>query len=499
MTPSSQPAADIIADRVLVGLQSIRISRLSTHPIPLVAGALVAVAGQGPKDSNGAGKSSLIAQISLLQADEQWRFGSGAQSAVDLLFNAEDAGGEDRWGSADHGYVIGVFTDPVAEDLAVLRRRALTVWLRIDRGNQRGPRLKLRWHDGLHLPTGTSEDERERSADVLWSALAPRAGRQDLPVRDLPRVLYGGHVRCLSFLSTSVRASLTPNLLAQPLNDIPEHRIFAAIAALTGIDHELEQERQARRHEYDHSEQVAAATAGLATWEEDIRAVEAGIDARDATRQLLAEAGDCWRSRTARLLRDAVEREEQIRAELAGLGEAADRCAGQIGELTEQIAQLADDEAFCERLRRAERTVATAADADRALETERALLTRQIEDSERHQRDLVALARDADGRDQASAAAERRDAERAVEVATKGVGIAEQALETAEERLRATDATRTRAQHQHDLLAAAGVPALTWLDAVSARDGARVSLAGIQVPWEDAVVVEPAQLAAARA
>ena len=67
--------------------------------------------------------------------------------------------------------------------------------------------------------------------------------------------------------TTSVRASVTPNLLAQPLNEISERRIFEAIAALTGIDRELEKERQARRHEYDRLQEASAAESDLATCE----------------------------------------------------------------------------------------------------------------------------------------------------------------------------------------------------------------------------------------
>ena len=172
MSGSTPQEEDIVGDRVLVGLQSVRISRLSTHPVPVAAGTLIAVAGQGPKDSNGAGKSSLIAQISLLHADEQWRFSSGAPAAVDLLFNAEDAGGEDRWGNADHGYLIGIFA-PSAGTVDQLQASALTVWIRIDRSSQKGPRLKLRWQDGLHLPTGDSEAEREQAADSVSADPAP--------------------------------------------------------------------------------------------------------------------------------------------------------------------------------------------------------------------------------------------------------------------------------------------------------------------------------------
>ncbi len=52
---------DIVGPRVLVGVQMVDISRLSAHPVPLTNGGLITVAGQGPKDSNGAGKSSFIA------------------------------------------------------------------------------------------------------------------------------------------------------------------------------------------------------------------------------------------------------------------------------------------------------------------------------------------------------------------------------------------------------------------------------------------------------
>ena len=75
-------STDVVGSRVLTGIQLINISRLSAHPVPMVSGGLVTVAGQGPKDSNGAGKSSFIAGISLLSGDEQWRWSSGAPGHV---------------------------------------------------------------------------------------------------------------------------------------------------------------------------------------------------------------------------------------------------------------------------------------------------------------------------------------------------------------------------------------------------------------------------------
>jgi hypothetical protein len=494
MSGSEPLEEDIVNDRVLVGLQSVRISRLSAHPVPVAVGTLIAVAGQGPKDSNGAGKSSLIAQVSLLHADEQWRFGSGAPAAVELLFNAEDAGGEDRWGNADHGYLIGVFAPAAAGTLDQLQAGALTVWIRIDRSSQKGPRLKLRWQDGLHLPTGDSEAEREQAADLLWQALPLRAGRQDVAARDLPRTLYGEHVRCVSFLSTSVRASVTPNLLAQPLNEISERRIFEAIAALTGIDHELEKERQARRHEYDRQQEASDAESDLATWEESSQVIEDGIDARDRARGRVAEAADRWRSRTALLLCHAVQRDADIQAEITGIDTAIDQDSRIAQELAGQAAELADDEAFTRRQQAAMTTFSRLDGDDRELGNQIATLEQQIEDADRLLRKARETARDADGRDEPTADRDRADADSALEEAVKAVGVTESTLAAARERLRDAENGRDLARQQIDLLAAEGISAIGLLDAVVLDEPDRAQWEASLWPYREAAVVDSAEL-----
>jgi hypothetical protein len=494
MSGSTPQEEDIVGDRVLVGLQSVQISRLSTHPVPVAAGTLIAVAGQGPKDSNGAGKSSLIAQVSLLHADEQWRFGSGAPAAVDLLFNAEDAGGEDRWGNADRGYVIGVFAPP-AGTLDQLQAGSLTVWIRIDRSNQKGPRLKLRWQDGLHLPAGDSEAEREQAADSLWQALPPRAPhRQDVAARDLPRTLYGEHVRCVSFLSTSVRASVTPNLLAQPLNEISERRIFEAIAALTGIDHELEKERQARRHEYDRQQEARGAESDLATWEESTQVVEDGIDARDRARGHVTEAAGHWRSRTARLLCDAIQRDADIQTEIAEIDGTIDQDDRKAQELARQAAELADDEAFTRRQQAAINTFGKLDGDDRELGNQIATLERQIEDTDRLLRAARETARDADGRDEPTADRERAEADSAEEEAVKAVGVTEKALADAQIRLRDAESGKDLARQQIDLLAAEGISATGLLDAIVLNDQQRPQWEPTLWPYREAAVVDSTEL-----
>jgi len=493
MSGSTPQEEDIVGTRVLVGLQSVRISRLSTHPVPVSAGTLIAVAGQGPKDSNGAGKSSLIAQVSLLHADEQWRFGSGAPAAVDLLFNAEDAGGEDRWGNADHGYLIGVFAPP-AGALEQLQASALTVWIRIDRSSQKGPRLKLRWQDGLHLPAGDSEAEREQAADSLWQVLPPRAGRQDLGARDLPRTLYGEHVRCVSFLSTSVRASVTTNLLAQPLNEISERRIFEAIATLTGIDHELETERQARRHEHDRQREASKAKSDLASWEEGTQVIEDGIDARDRGRVHVADAALSWRSRTARLLWDALQRDANIKTETSKIEIMIGRDSRNALELAGQAADLADDEAFTQRQQAAMTEFDKLDSVDRGLDKQIAGFEQQIEDADRLLREAKETARDADGRDEPAAVRERSAADLALEDAIKAVGVAESALTKAQARLRDTESGRDLAQQQIELLAAEGISAIGLLDSVILNDRQRPFWEPALWPYREAAVVDSGQL-----
>ena len=415
-------------------------------------------------------------------------------AAVDLLFNAEDAGGEDRWGNADHGYLIGVFAPAAAGTLDQLQASALTVWIRIDRSSQKGPRLKLRWQDGLHLPTGDSEAEREQAADSLWQALPPRAGRQDVAARDLPRTLYGEHVRCVSFLSTSVRASVTPNLLAQPLNEISERRIFEAIAALTGIDHELEKERQARRHEYDRQREAHDAETELASWEESAQVIEDGIDARDRARGQVAEAAGRWRSRTARLLCDALQRDTDIRAEISGIDTEIEQDSRTAHELAGQAAELADDKAFTQRQQAAMTAFSKLDGEDRELGNQIATLEQQIEDADRLLRAARETARDADGRDEPTADRERADADTTLEEAVKAVGVTERTLATARERLRDAESGRDLARQQIDLLATEGISAICLLDAIVLNDQQRSKWEPALWPYREAAVVDSDEL-----
>jgi hypothetical protein len=84
----------IVGNRQLVAVQVFDISRLTTHPVPIMPGTFVAVSGVGPRgDSNGSGKTSFLSAISILLADPQWNLeGNSGKSIAGLLFRPAAAG-----------------------------------------------------------------------------------------------------------------------------------------------------------------------------------------------------------------------------------------------------------------------------------------------------------------------------------------------------------------------------------------------------------------------
>ncbi|MFF3444752.1 chromosome partitioning protein ParA [Streptosporangium sp. NPDC002721] len=551
---ATAPSENVVGDRVLVAVQPVNISRLSTHPVPTVPGTLIVVAGAGPKDSNGAGKSSFIAMITALLGDEQWRFASGAKSVAELLFNAELAagGGGRTWASADHGYIVGVFApaasvhtdsvhtdsvrtgpvrtgpasgdpvngDPVNGDPVnggspdtgspdtgdlghTSLNDAVTVWLRV---NQEAPHLEIRWTPGVHLAAAASEAERVARADELWAALPRSAGRRDVVARDLTRFLYGDRVRCVSFLSTSVRSKVATNLLSQPLNEISPERVFEAIAALTGLDAELDQEREARRDEHARRVRATRAMELLREFEGESRTLLETFDRRDRARVRLADALRCWRGRLARRLTDAGQRDEALAAELERVRAAGDRAKEAIAEVRAEIATLKDD--TLERgLAEARRELTTLQARAAKLDADRAVAENSVDELRGWIPGLEEQRRLADGRDVATAGAELAEARTRLNEALKALGVADREAEGAKAAL--DDAEGGPAAAQLDALAGAGVGATGLLDAIDVAEQARDDeaaphrgdpLGARGWPHEHAVIVDAADLeAAARA
>ncbi|MFJ2030023.1 chromosome partitioning protein ParA [Streptosporangium sp. NPDC087985] len=500
---AAAPTENVVGDRVLIAVQAVNISRLSTHPVPTVPGTLIVVAGAGPKDSNGAGKSSFIAMITALLGDEQWRFASGAKAVSELLFNAELAagGGGRSWASADHGYIVGVFAGAGSMDDAV------TVWLRV---NQEAPHLEIRWIPGVRVAAAPSEAERVARADEVWATLPRSAGRRDVVARDLTRFLYGDRVRCVSFLSTSVRSKVATNLLSQPLNEISPERVFEAIAALTGLDAELDQEREARRDEHVKRVRAARAVELLKEFEDESRTLLSTFDRRDRARVRLADALRCWRGRLARRLADAARRDESLAAEAERFRAAGERAAEAINVVRAETATLKDD--TLERaLAEARKELAALQSRAAKLDADRAVAENSVDELRGWIPGLAERLRLADGRDVKTADAELAQSRFRLNEALKALGVADREVEGARAAL--DDAEGGPAAAQLNALAHAGVGATGLLDALDVAEHARddgaapdrggqmtTALGGRGWPREHAVIVDAADLeAAARA
>jgi chromosome segregation protein len=491
----SRGVHDIVGSRVLVGTQMVDISRLSTHPVPMISQGPITVAGQGPKDSNGAGKSSFIAGLSLLHADDQWKLASGAAGAADLLFTAELAAQETRYSNADHGYIIGVFAAPDAATVAELQESSLTVWLRI---NRKAPYLDLRWHDGLYLTYGTTEAQRAVRVDEMWQALPFSNGRADFHASRLSAVLFGSNARCVSFLSTSVRSSPTPNLLAQPLNDLSAARIFDAIANLTGLDRELEQEQALRSKEHAHRVKVLDAERDLETWQREIAIVEAGIVQRRGARDQLGTSRAAWQTRCARHLVDGLERADQVRSAIKDLDLRTEQLSGELLVVNGQIDALSDDGEFARRLEEIKARRDNLSGRDKDLDTDHQVTVRQLDELGSKHRQLLDLARAADGRNHEVAGQEREIAKEKLEQALADKGAAEAGEQRARGLRDAAESGQDLATDQLRVLAQTGVPAAALLDVVQLDAAERPAWEPGLALYRDAVVVHRDQGAKAR-
>ncbi|MEU4192577.1 chromosome segregation ATPase [Kribbella sp. NPDC026611] len=487
MSPADDGPFDILGSKVLLGVQVVDLSRLSTHPIPMIGRGLITVAGQGPTDSNGAGKSSWIAALSLLHADDQWRLTSGAPGAAELLFTAEAAGQEGNWSNVDRGYIVGVFADPDLTDLADVEGSAITVWIRI---NRKASYIDLRWKHGLHIPHGATEAERAAGADALWAALPHSNGRTDFHANKLSQVLYGGQVRCVSFLSTSVRSSPTANLLAEPLNELGPARIFNAIATLTGLDHELEQEQAHRSAEHTQREATKQATADLQRWEQEMATVEAGILQRAAARDALAAAKESWQARCARHLIDGDARNREILQELAVLDERVAEQEARLEAVDTEIDAFGNEEGMLRdvQLTRQERDKLDA--RDRELDLAQRSVREQLERLGQEHRRLLEAGRSADGRDLSVAAEEQVEAREFLEEHIGRDHAARIAVEHATAELREAESGQTVSATQQQVLENAGLECGALTDITELPESDRAEWEPRLAPYREAVVID---------
>ncbi|WP_434447593.1 hypothetical protein [Lentzea sp. E54] len=275
----------IIGSRHLIAVQTFDVARLTTHPVPVVPGTFVAVSGEGPRgDSNGSGKTSFLAAVSILLGDPQWRFDTkGGKAATGVLFRPDSAGVSGHQASpARSGYIVGVFADDAhAVDTAV------TVWVHLTTSE---PWMEARWAEGVHLADHEDLDERDLQADVIWQAVRHNG---TLSARRMADKLYGDAPRCLTYLDTPLRPPV-PSLLSQQMTEMEPKDIGESLIALSGSKGHLDAERVLRGDVLVQRRTRDDSLARAAEREREYEVTLKAIDDRDAARAALAEADDHW-------------------------------------------------------------------------------------------------------------------------------------------------------------------------------------------------------------
>jgi hypothetical protein len=259
------------------------IARLTTHALPVIPGTFIAVSGVGPQsDSNGSGKTSFQAAMTVLLADPQWRLEvNGGRSAAGLLFAPHAAGvNGEVFAAAEHGFIVGVFTDDAAlddVDRTAVEASALTVWVRL---SSTSPHLQVRWAEGVYVARAAVEDERYRQAEDIWQAL-PVPNR--CSARAMAETLYGTAPRCMSYLDTPVRRT-GPSLLSQQMTEMTAEAIGDSLIDLAGLrqrfDSEQEQRNALAGHQRDLAERVTAHERRRQEEEAELAAVRGRDEAR---------------------------------------------------------------------------------------------------------------------------------------------------------------------------------------------------------------------------
>ena len=284
-----------------------RASRRSTsagsthHPVPLVPSALVAVSGTGPgRDSNGSGKTTFLAAVSMLLGDPEWRIATtGGADALGLLFDPDlsgDAAG--LYDPARVGYVAGVFAHVTADG----HYDDLTVWVRVSADDS--PRLAARWAPGVHLVADRND------AVTTWNCLGRE--RQLGPTAFVEQ-LYGGTGRCLAYVTSRGNRDTDTSLMQLQARLSPS-RIGSELIVLLGLEHLIEGERDLRAKLADAQQRLATRIDEHERREREWAATLAEIDARDGARAGASSEGQqLWQLRIARKLLDARRRARAVR------------------------------------------------------------------------------------------------------------------------------------------------------------------------------------------
>lgn len=331
---SDQPH-NVVDSRELIAVQTFDVARLTTHAIPIVPGTFIAVSGVGPKgDSNGSGKTSFLAAITVLLAEPQWRLEvNGGYLAAGLLFKPTAAGLEASHVSpAPHGYVVGVFADP--SDPAGTDRSLLTVWVRLATSS---PHLQVRWTPGLQVADGDTDDQRYEQADRIWASIPPS---QRCSARQMQAVLYGDAPRCMAYLDTPLRRT-TASLLSQQMTEMTPETIGQSLIDLTGLRPMLDDEQEQRNVLAEQQRQQSDAETFHERRLRDEDAELTAVANRQRARTALGRGGLMWRLHFARRYVDIVPEHEAATRQVDDAASALAAVEAELTEATKTHDQLA--------------------------------------------------------------------------------------------------------------------------------------------------------------
>lgn len=471
----------LIGDRQLTATQMFHIGRLTSHPVQLIPGTFVAVHGRGPRrDSNGSGKTTWLAAVSLLLGDPQWRLASGGSAAADLLFSPTAAGlRTSDYASTDHGYVVGVFTQP--------DESPITVWLRI---NSNAPYLKVKWAEGIHLVDGESDVRRHAKADKVWSEVATDSSA--LGSSTYPTALYGTTPRCLAWVQKRGKMTPGPSLLHTSAGEFRPEEIGQALIELTGKAEMLSHDVEVRKRLADHADKYVSMQS---RFEDAYQREQEQLDqvtARNQARTLLAEARDFRHRHDAVGLVEVLDRakeidEDELPAARAEANNAKEELADAKNEL-EELQARASEEDSTDQVKRERDLAQEEYEAKQKAAGKLELIKEQLEG------ERAGLAEDASNADGTDLAVLREQAEVADGTHTAAVrdnAVADSLVEHAQARLEAarrgepvgvagTLITRLRQE---------GIEARRLLDAVTLSDEHRHQWEARLQPLRDAVVV----------
>lgn len=472
----------VVGDRQLIAVQTIDLGRLTHHPVPLTPASLIAISGTGPgRDSNGSGKTTFLASLSLLLGDPEWHIsGSGGQDALGLLFDPElsgDAAG--RYDPATVGFVCGVFARSTVDG----DYDELSVWVRISADDS--PRVAARWTHGVHLA-----GDRDQAA-AIWNSI----GREhQIGPQAMVEQLYGGSGRCLAYV-TSRGTRDTDSSLLQLQARLNPTRIGSELIVLLGMDHLIEGERRLRSSLADAAEKLQARISEREHHERDWSLRLSDIEARDSARASIAEGHALWRRRTARRLLDAIANEQRIRTDADELAKRRETSHSLLTDARERLELLSDSEGL-EAAAEAARREWTKADealqgANSGLAEINASL-RQIASTISARTTEALAAPPGLASDAAESAVDDAEAKRRLAIEAEGAAK--------REREQARDRLVEIAEHGDvdpatlDALRTAGVPTRVLLDLIEVDQSERNQWEPLLAPWRGALLIGPEHL-----